>query len=822
MCIEPIDFLDHMATTCFCGYKVCGWCFGYVMDNQNGQCPGCAGPIFAGARNILDSDGPRHTRGERFYAQHLGTPNGHMERGLPNGFRGNLSCQGGSPSSMDRPSFMQIPPREMANGNMRDRSSSFGRGAPPGGITLDRRSLQNLRVIQRHLIYVIGLPPSLSNTDTLASADFFGQYGKVVKVVVNTHEGVANDDPRYGSVSAYVTFQYRDDARAAIRAVDGFWLEGRHLRASFGTTKYCNNFARSLPCTNPDCLYLHELGEAEDRFTKEEIQAGLARQHAAMDRDFILTGKVLLGGASGTGLRPTKPVLPPPQLEVPVPPGAIGVPPVAAGSSDRPPLVPPSPDLGGQSTPITETSPPPVHPPRPLPPRQTQAPGKVLPRGMTSLLGPKLPPDMPSRNGPRLPPRSSPSHSPSASHHKWMYVEPHQRPGQRDPRWYAAGAHFGEVNYGLSQLYNSLVTQQSDRIGISRRALSLDSVALTALESRQIVDSVVAVTDPLSNLQNVDVHPLRRDVQRAHSVADPHPSSSLPGNSYRGFAHSAVFPPARSQIGQVSNSSDTVNWGNGVRLASDLSVDPYASPDLRAVSLAQFLDSSLPPVDCEGVSPKLEPVSESALLAPFFLSDPAASMMKSSRVLQNPEMFSNCAGEVLSAPVSVPIQSHRVFHCQIGEMPSVSEGQARSHFEGYPVSVLSELEKLRMSTLTPQNDNSKEEGIIWGSFHSADVDCQSQSPPDVQSQLQSQEQVPSCLSMLQSILPDSRTGQVDENFPSFSRLSGIGDMEAILKDTRCCLNVPFLVHSEVPEEDEPAEEVIFPLDLLTDDSNTYF
>ena len=35
------------------------------------------------------------------------------------------------------------------------------------------------------------------------------------------------------------------------------------MRASFGTTKYCNAFLRNMSCSNPDCLYLHELGEDE-------------------------------------------------------------------------------------------------------------------------------------------------------------------------------------------------------------------------------------------------------------------------------------------------------------------------------------------------------------------------------------------------------------------------------------------------------------------------------------------------------------------------------------------------------------------------------
>ena len=73
-------------------------------------------------------------------------------------------------------------------------------------------------------------------------------------------------------MSAYVTFAHKDDARAAIQALDGFWFDSHLLRASFGTTKYCNSFIRNVSCTNPDCVYLHDLGDDDDRFTKEEIQ----------------------------------------------------------------------------------------------------------------------------------------------------------------------------------------------------------------------------------------------------------------------------------------------------------------------------------------------------------------------------------------------------------------------------------------------------------------------------------------------------------------------------------------------------------------------
>jgi len=137
----------------------------------------------------------------------------------------------------------------------------------PNTVIVDRKHLHNYRVVQRNLLYVIGLPAAATTEEILRKAEFFGQYGKISKVVVHKTLGAP-----HASISAYVTFTYKEDAKAAIQALDSFWIDGHPLRASFGTTKYCNNFIRNVPCTNPECVYLHELGEDDDRFTKEEIQ----------------------------------------------------------------------------------------------------------------------------------------------------------------------------------------------------------------------------------------------------------------------------------------------------------------------------------------------------------------------------------------------------------------------------------------------------------------------------------------------------------------------------------------------------------------------
>ncbi len=63
------------------------------------------------------------------------------------------------------------------------------------------------------------------------------------------------------SASAYVTYYKSEDALRAIQAVNNIFVDGRTLKASLGTTKYCSHFMKNQPCPKQDCMYLHELGE---------------------------------------------------------------------------------------------------------------------------------------------------------------------------------------------------------------------------------------------------------------------------------------------------------------------------------------------------------------------------------------------------------------------------------------------------------------------------------------------------------------------------------------------------------------------------------
>ena len=56
-----------------------------------------------------------------------------------------------------------------------------------------------LRVVQKNLVFVIGLSPRLAEPEILRKNEYFGKYGKIYKVVIN------NSTVYNGSQVQYVT-----------------------------------------------------------------------------------------------------------------------------------------------------------------------------------------------------------------------------------------------------------------------------------------------------------------------------------------------------------------------------------------------------------------------------------------------------------------------------------------------------------------------------------------------------------------------------------------------------------------------------------------
>ncbi|KAI8929136.1 RING/Ubox like zinc-binding domain-containing protein [Entophlyctis helioformis] len=221
LCMEEIDLTDKYFKPCPCGYQICRFCWNHIKEDLNGLCPACRRPY-----------------------------------------------------SDDSVEFRPVPPEELARIKVAKKKRERERKEQD---LAARKQLANVRVVQKNLVYVLGLPPKLQNEETLRSHDYFGQYGKITKVVVNrrsnlggVQQAVLSPGPSNANSGIYVTYARKEDAARAIEAVDGSLCEGRVIRATYGTTKYCSYFLKNQPCQNVGCQFLHEPGEEADSFVKDE------------------------------------------------------------------------------------------------------------------------------------------------------------------------------------------------------------------------------------------------------------------------------------------------------------------------------------------------------------------------------------------------------------------------------------------------------------------------------------------------------------------------------------------------------------------------
>ena len=87
--------------------------------------------------------------------------------------------------------------------------------------------LQNIRIIQKNLVYVIGLSPSITDENMLKSPQLFGQYGSIKKVIFNNSSQLIE---KQHSCCAYITISKPQEALNCIMATDGCVLFGNQIR----------------------------------------------------------------------------------------------------------------------------------------------------------------------------------------------------------------------------------------------------------------------------------------------------------------------------------------------------------------------------------------------------------------------------------------------------------------------------------------------------------------------------------------------------------------------------------------------------------------
>ncbi|KAH4408047.1 hypothetical protein HBH92_151940 [Parastagonospora nodorum] len=225
LCVEEFDLSDRNFRPCPCGYQICQFCYNNIKTTMNGLCPACRRPYD-------DS---------------------------------TIEWKTISPEEMARHK-QQIAQKAKKNAQIRQKEAQKAEAD-----SLSRKHLAGLRVVQKNLVYVTGLTPTIREDrllDTLRGPDYFGQYGKIIKIVVSKARENAQHQQ---SVGVYVTFARKEDAEQCIKAVDGSSNGDRQLRAQYGTTKYCSAYLRGEQCNNRNCMFLHEPGEDNDSFTRQDL-----------------------------------------------------------------------------------------------------------------------------------------------------------------------------------------------------------------------------------------------------------------------------------------------------------------------------------------------------------------------------------------------------------------------------------------------------------------------------------------------------------------------------------------------------------------------
>ncbi|KAF2837398.1 hypothetical protein M501DRAFT_1006501 [Patellaria atrata CBS 101060] len=227
LCVEEFDLSDKNFRPCPCGYQICQFCYNNIKTTMNGLCPAC--------RRKYDD---KNIEWKVVSAEEMAS------------YRADQAQQAKKKAAA-----------KQKEAQRREADS------------LSLKHLAGMRVVQKNLVYVTGLSPTIREDQllqTLRGDQYFGQYGKIVKIVVSKAKDTSHPQQ---SVGVYVTFARKEDAESCITAVDGSQNGDRVLRAQYGTTKYCSAYLRGETCNNRNCMFLHEPGEANESFTRQDLSS---------------------------------------------------------------------------------------------------------------------------------------------------------------------------------------------------------------------------------------------------------------------------------------------------------------------------------------------------------------------------------------------------------------------------------------------------------------------------------------------------------------------------------------------------------------------
>ncbi|KAK0398190.1 hypothetical protein QR680_002466 [Steinernema hermaphroditum] len=190
LCMEALELDDLNFYPCKCEYQICWFCWHRIRTDENGLCPACRQPY-----------------------------------------------------SEEPANFQAVSSVDVLK-NKSEKRSKAQQGKNKKMSAEAKKHLAAYRVLQKNLLYVVGLPARFNDMEQLRRAEFFNRFGKVVKI--STSPAINN----INACSAYVTFEKDEEALRAIQ----------------------------------ECMYLHEIADLDISFTKEDMHAG---KHAECEKRLL-------------------------------------------------------------------------------------------------------------------------------------------------------------------------------------------------------------------------------------------------------------------------------------------------------------------------------------------------------------------------------------------------------------------------------------------------------------------------------------------------------------------------------------------------------
>ena len=97
--------------------------------------------------------------------------------------------------------------------------------------------MQNMRIIQKNLIYLIGLPKELAFSENkLNQFEYFGQYGQIKKIVVNKNKTYNCNNLNGPSYSCHITYSSISESSLAMLSLENATIDNHVFKASYGTS----------------------------------------------------------------------------------------------------------------------------------------------------------------------------------------------------------------------------------------------------------------------------------------------------------------------------------------------------------------------------------------------------------------------------------------------------------------------------------------------------------------------------------------------------------------------------------------------------------